>query len=218
MAPSVVELFTSQGCSSCPPADAFLAELAGRDDVVAISYHVDYWDYIGWKDPFATAWATKRQRAYAGVLGRGYPYTPQMVVNGKQDMVGSDRGAVANALVSGMREAGSRIPIALRREGNMLIVSLPAAEAAATPLNLWLVRYSGRHETRVMRGENRGATLVNTHIARHMALLRSWNGEKAEISTDLPLPGEQGGVAVFLQEPAPGAIHGAASLDIEPGA
>jgi hypothetical protein len=217
--PTVVELFTSQGCSSCPPADAFLAELAERDDVIAIAFHVNYWDYIGWKDPFATGWGTERQYGYAKVLERGYPYTPQMVVNGKHDMVGSDRGQVANALVASMREASGRIPMTLRREADRLVIGLPEHKNAE-PLQLWLVRYSGAHETKVARGENRGATLVNTNIARHLELLGSWSGEPREIRAPVPLPDdkEAGGVAVWLQERGPGAILGAARLKFDPDA
>ena len=215
--PTVVELFTSQGCSSCPPADAFLADLAERDDVIAIAFHVNYWDYIGWKDPFATDWGTERQYSYAKVLQRGYPYTPQMVVNGKHDMVGSDRVQVANAMIASMREAPARIAVTLRQEADGLIVTLPEARLD-TPLHLWLVRYSGPHETKVARGENRGRTMVNTHIARHLELLGSWSGEPRDIRTLLPLPGEEGGVAVWLQQPGPGAILGAAKLDFSPKA
>jgi len=216
--PTVVELFTSQGCSSCPPADEFLTELADRDDVIAVAFHITYWDYIGWKDPFATDWGTDRQYRYARVLGRGYPYTPQMVVDGKHDMVGSRRGSVANALVASMLEAGDRIPLTLRRDSDELIVTLPESNLDA-PLYVWLVRYSGAHETKVARGENRGASLVNTHIARHMELLRSWSGEPGEIRAALPLPGEEaGGVAVWVQERGPGAILGAAKLDFGPDA
>lgn len=215
--PTVVELFTSQGCSSCPPADAFLAELAERDDVIAVAFHVNYWDYIGWKDPFATGWGTERQYGYAKVLERGYPYTPQMVVNGKHDLVGSDRVQVANAMVASMQEATARIPVALRRESGELVIVLPERELEE-PLHLWLVRYSGAHETKVARGENRGTTMINTHIARHMELLESWDGEPADIRANLPLPGEEGGVAVWLQQQGPGAILGAAKLDFGPDA
>jgi len=215
---TVVELFTSQGCSSCPPADAFLAELAARDDVIAVAYHITYWDYIGWKDPFATDWGTERQYSYARVLGRGYPYTPQMVVDGKHDLVGSRRGDVANALVASMQEADARIPVTLRRDGDELIVTLPEARLD-TPLHIWLVRYSGSHETKVERGENRGSTLVNTHIARHLELLGRWDGKAGEIHAAIPLANaREGGVAVWLQEPAPGAILGAAKLDFSPDA
>lgn len=215
--PTVVELFTSQGCSSCPPADAFLAELAERDDVIAVAFHITYWDYIGWKDPFATSWGTERQYGYAKVLERGYPYTPQMVMNGKKDMVGSDRVQVANAMIASMQEAGERIPLILRREADELIVTLPATRLGE-PLHLWLVRYSGAHETKVARGENRGRTMVNTNIARHLEMLGSWSGEARETRATLPLPGEEGGVAVWVQEPNAGAILGAAKLDFGPDA
>ncbi|MBE9552890.1 MAG: DUF1223 domain-containing protein [Proteobacteria bacterium] len=215
--PTVVELFTSQGCSSCPPADAFLAELAERDDVIAVAFHVNYWDYIGWKDPFATGWGTERQYGYAKVLGRGYPYTPQMVVNGKHDMVGSDRVQVANAMVASMQEANARIPMTLRREADELVVTLPERKLEES-LHVWLVRYSCAHETKVARGENRGTTMVNTHIARHMELLGSWSGEPADIRATLPLPGEEGGVAIWVQERNAGAILGAARLDLSPDA
>jgi len=215
--PTVVELFTSQGCSSCPPADAFLAELAERDDVIAVAFHVTYWDYIGWKDPFATGWSTERQYGYAKVLERGYPYTPQMVVDGKHDMVGSDRIQVANAMVASMQDADARIPMTLRLEADLLVVTLPKRKLKE-PLHLWLVRYSGPHETKVARGENRGKTMVNTHIAQYMELLGSWDGEARESRATLPLPGEEGGVAVWVQERNAGAILGAAKLDFGPDA
>lgn len=216
--PTVVELFTSQGCSSCPPADEFLAELAERDDVIAIAFHVTYWDYIGWKDPYAKSWATERQYSYARVLERGYPYTPQMVVDGKHDLVGSRRGQVANAMVDSMQEANLRVPVVLQREADNLTITLPAAKLRQ-PLHLWMVRYSGARKTKVARGENRGETLVNTHIARHMELLGSWSGEAREITAALPLPAEMdGGVAVWVQERNAGAIRGAAKLDFDPDA
>lgn len=213
---TVVELFTSQGCSSCPPADAFLAELAERDDIIAVAFHITYWDYIGWEDPFATAWGTERQYSYARVLGRGYPYTPQMVVDGKHDLVGSNRGLVANALVASMAEANARVPVILRREAGDLVVTLPARNVS-TPLHIWLVRYSGPRETKVERGENRGSTLVDTNIAWHMELLGSWSGGAREIRAAIPrADNREGGIAVWLQEPGPGAIHGAGRLDFGP--
>lgn len=217
--PTVVELFTSQGCSSCPPADRLLTELAPREDVVAIAYHVDYWDHIGWKDPFAARWATDHQRAYARVLGRGYPYTPQMVVDGTRDVVGSRAVAVGNAILASQAEASGRIALTLSRDqGNGdLVVTLPARDLAA-PLHVWLVRYSGPHVTRVRAGENRGATLTNSNIARERRLLGQWSGEATELRTALPLPEEAGGgIAVWLQEPGPGAILGAAKLALPAG-
>src|SRR5436190_20900837 len=110
--PTVVELFTSQGCSSCPPADALLAQLAGRPDLLALSFHVDYWDRLGWKDPFSSAAATQRQHRYAELLGLATVYTPQMVVDGKWQAVGSDRSDVEQALSSARRSRGG-VPVAL---------------------------------------------------------------------------------------------------------
>src|SRR5271167_1683708 len=110
--PIVVELFTSEGCSSCPPADALLAELAGRPDVLALSFHVDYWDRLGWKDPFSSPDATRRQHGYADLLGLATVYTPQMVVDGRWQAVGSDRSEVERALGSARRSRDG-VPVAL---------------------------------------------------------------------------------------------------------
>lgn len=215
--PSVVELFTSQGCSSCPPADRLLVELAEREDVVAIAFHVNYWDYIGWKDPFATQWGTDRQSSYARSLGLGNRYTPQMLVDGKRNVVGSRRVEVANALVSSMRESDERIPLSLAREADEIVAHLPG-RTLNRPLQIWLVRYSGPRETKVRRGENRGATLINTHIALQMELVGEWDGKAGERRMPLPLAGDrEGGVAVWVQEKGPGAILGAASLDLVSG-
>lgn len=216
--PTVVELFTSQGCSSCPPADAFLAELAERQDIIAVSFHVTYWDKYGWKDPFSTSWSTDRQISYRKALGRKNLYTPQMVINGKYEMDGAKRELVANALVTSKREADSRISLTLRREADELVITLPKHKPGEA-LDLWLVRYDGAHETKVMRGENRGKTMVNANIARHLELLESWYGDTREIRAPLPLPGEkEGGVAIWIQEPGLGAILGAARLDLGPDA
>src|ERR1700726_1026943 len=110
--PIVVELFTSEGCSSCPPADALLAELAGRPDVLALSFHVDYWDRLGWRDPFSSPDATRRQHGYAELLGLSTVYTPQIVVDGRWQAVGSDRADVERALGAAQR-SGDEVPVAL---------------------------------------------------------------------------------------------------------
>src|SRR5208282_5788557 len=110
--PIVVELFTSEGCSSCPPADALLAELAGRSDVLALSFHVDYWDRLGWKDPFSSPDATRRQHGYADLLGLATVYTPQMIVDGRWQAVGSDRSEVERALGSA-RRSRDEVPVTL---------------------------------------------------------------------------------------------------------
>jgi len=210
--PTVVELFTSQGCSSCPPADALLAELAGRRDVVAIAYHVTYWDYLGWKDPFATAWGTGRQRAYVRALGLRGPYTPQMVVDGGTDVVGSRRRAVAAALADSRASAAARVRAGLSRDPATgdLLVSLPGhpLDRAAEIL---LVRYAGPRKTEVLRGENGGRVLENTRIARELRRLGAWTGEPRQLRVPAD-PDAAGGYALILQEPGQGRILGAAQL------
>src|SRR5579859_3086720 len=134
--PAVVELFTSQGCSSCPPADAFLGELAQSGRVIALAYHVDYWDNLGWKDPFASPSGTQRQRLYGHALGLPGIYTPQMVVDGQTDVVGSDRRSVQAALAGARQGPG----IKLAPENGKLTVSV-AAQKSAAPAEVVLVAY-----------------------------------------------------------------------------
>lgn len=213
--PTVVELFTSQGCSSCPPADELLYEMAGRGDIVAISWHVTYWDYIGWKDPFATAWSTSRQRGYRGKFARSYAYTPQMVIDGRHDVVGSHRREVIGIVSASRKEAPDRIRVGLQRDaaaGELVLTFTPQPVDEA--LEIWLVGYSGVHETKVSRGENRGAKLRNTHIARTMDRLGSWDGTGGTMRVPLPSHEDIAGFAVILQEPGQGAIRGAAKLDL----
>jgi hypothetical protein len=213
--PTVIELFTSQGCSSCPPADELLNEMAGRNEVVAISWHVDYWDYIGWKDPFATSWSTGRQRGYRGKFARAYVYTPQMVIDGQHDVVGSRRGDVKRAVSASRQDAPRRIPVSLDRDaaaGELVIAFTP--HRLNRDLDIWLVGYSGIHETKVSRGENRGATLRNTHIARTMHSLGTWDGAGGTLRVPVPAHEDVAGFALILQEPGQGAIRGAAKLDI----
>jgi hypothetical protein len=160
--PVLVELFTSQGCSSCPPADAVLSELAGRDDVLALGYHVDYWDRPGWRDPFSLREATQRQRAYAARLGLSFVYTPQAVVDGRADVIGSDRDKLTAAIAAVQPTA--RVGLELRREGTEVL--LREAVGAAPVAAIMLVTFTPRHTTRVLRGENSGRTLTHSNIVR----------------------------------------------------
>ena len=212
---TVVELFTSQGCSSCPPADAFLGELADRDDLLALSFHVDYWDYIGWKDPFADPAYTDRQRRYARYLGLRYVYTPQMVVHGSSHMTGSDRRTVLHRI----DEAGGagHVPVSLiRTESGSMAVSI-AASANGEEAAVWLVVFDERHQTKVKRGENRGRTLVDRNVVRGLKRIATWSG--TAIALDVPLdgltmdPGD--GCAVIVQSLADGRVLGAAKLALD---
>jgi hypothetical protein len=210
---AVVELFTSQGCSSCPPADALLTSLAERDDVVALAYHVDYWDYIGWEDTFAHEGFSDRQRGYAKGWGSSSIFTPQMVVNGSEGVVGSRRGEVHDAVAS----AQLPLPISVRVHGNdMLKLSIPA-DASLGDATIWLVRYLDRAEVAIDGGENAGKTMVYTQVVTDRQMLGMWEADTgAEVK--LPLAGLDaetgGGVAVLVQQERngmPGPILGAAS-------
>lgn len=211
----VVELFTSQGCSSCPPADAHLGELAARAEVVALGLHVDYWDRLGWKDPFAARWATERQRAYAAALGARTVYTPQMVIDGRLDVVGSRRMVVDAALDARARDPEPRVTVTLTEVGGRLALSVGAGAGRGAVM---LARYQRAAVTDVPRGENAGRRLADVNAARDLAAVAEWTG--APLTLELaPPPGalDRGaGVAAFVQRidgGRPGPILGAAKLE-----
>lgn len=209
--PVVVELYTSQGCSSCPPADAYLADLAGRDDVIPLALHVDYWDYIGWKDAFADPQFTTRQKAYAAAAGRRSIYTPQMIVNGQEHVVGNHPKDVA-ALIS--RHASHDVPVelTLQRTGETLqIVAVPQIKPRRTVVQL--VRYLPQRSVQIRSGENAGRTISYVNIVTSWERLDHW-----DMRTPLTLSAKVKGtepVVVILQEvtkKGPGRILNAARL------
>jgi len=208
---TVVELYTSQGCSSCPPADAFLGELAKRDDLLALSIHVDYWDYIGWKDRFASPENTKRQRAYASKLGMRYVYTPQMIVQGAAHSTGSDRGKIL-ALIDKERNS-KRVAVKISRAGDGIRVTIAGAGIKEEAI-VWLAVFDNRHDTVIRRGENGGRTLSYYNVVRGMKRIGTWNGRPLDIPTgnaDMSTDGRDG-CAVILQSVTTGRILGAAKL------
>ena len=210
---TVVELFTSQGCSSCPPADALIGELAGRDDVLALSEHVDYWDYLGWKDPFALAATTQRQRDYARRLGLGYVYTPQIVIQGAEQVTGSNRAAIMARL--DQPEPPPQVDVAVgRADAGRFTVSIsgtPVDEAA----DVWLVMFDKQHATRVIRGENRGREMHNYNVVRSFNRIGSWNGNTETFTATMPDSGDGGDAcAVIVQTRNTGRILGPARLDL----
>jgi hypothetical protein len=212
-APVVVELYTSQGCSSCPPADALLAELAERADLIALSLHVDYWDYIGWKDRFALPANTARQRAYARRLDRRTVYTPQIVVDGTYDVIGSRAHAVDNAIAMAA-ETPPRVPVTLAAEG----VRLPQTPLDG-PAPVWLFVYDAWHETEIARGENAGRALGYAHVVRRTEKIAAWDGRAATLPLDLSADRAAGrkGAAVVVHAPgeALGRVIGAARIDLD---
>jgi hypothetical protein len=211
--PVVVELFTSQGCWSCPPADALLGELAGRTDIIALAYHVDYWDYIGWQDIFASPAHTRRQQAYADYLGKKMVYTPQMVVGGRFDAIGSNRQKVEAAIVEA-RQMGVTLSLTpLPGGGERVAVAGPAPAGGATVL---AVHFLPRAETVVARGENAGKTLTEYNIVRDLQPIgRFTGGETTYDIVEDNSAGEQRACAVLVQDDATGAILGAVLMPPE---
>jgi len=214
MPPVVVELFTSQGCSSCPPAEAFLNELADEDGVIALELHVDYWDYIGWADPFASPEITQRQRNYARELELRYVYTPQMVIDGRHNVVGSHRQQV-RAAIGQATLRGKTLAVHFSDEDGGKII-IPEGSSPAGGATVWLAIYDGVHETEVERGENRGKILKNRNVVRELEELAVWTGERLEIPVDLARVAALGrdGCAILVQQGRTGPIIGAAAMPL----
>jgi hypothetical protein len=221
-APSVVELFTSQGCSSCPPADMNLAELAKHPDVVALGFHVTYWNNLGWIDPLSTTWATARQNTYAAALGHYQVSTPQMMVDGTMDVVGSDDVALRQALDHSRDMADRRVSLDLRRSAGHLEIAIPALKLSSTPATIIVAGYDRPHVTNVQAGENDGRKLRDANAVRVFEVIGSWDGSAATHTVDLAAIGISPamGVAVLIQlgpiDARPGAIVGAGKLDPAP--
>lgn len=211
---TVVELFTSQGCSSCPPADALLTDLAKRPDVLALSMHVDYWDYIGWKDPYASPDNTERQRRYARRFGLGYVYTPQMVVQGMTQMTGSNRSAVLDGIA--LAENMPRVDVAIDRAGDGAVVRVGDAVDGNRTANLLAVVFDRSHTNPVRRGENSGRTLTHSDVVRGMRSVGTWNGKAMDVKLLLgDFAKGHDACAVILQSQTTGAILGAAVLPLD---
>jgi hypothetical protein len=216
---AVLELFTSQGCSSCPPADALLARYIESGGVIALSFSVDYWDYLGWPDTLADRQHTLRQQAYAAARGEMQVYTPQIVVNGLLPVVGSDQRAIEAAIRETFGPSGLPVPIDLTMSQSAVTVSVGAARqdhaAAAT---LWLVTFARRESVTVPAGENTGRTLEYHNVVRDLQRIAMWKGEPMRIDLPLALLRESraDGCAVLLQTETSagmlGAILGAAIL------
>jgi hypothetical protein len=215
-APVVVELYTSQGCSSCPPADAFLGELARREDIVALSMHVDYWDYIGWKDPYASPGITRRQRAYAHAMGVKMIYTPQMVIDGRAEAVGSHEAEV-EALIDVAR-ANPKVRIAFRRDASGYYVELPAGtNPGPAPAVVWLAVYDRERKTDIESGENAGTRPTDYNVVREWRKLGTWNGTamKIPLGVSEATETEHDACAVILQAGEVGPILGAAAFKMD---
>ena len=209
--PVVVELFTSEGCSSCPPADALLAELANRPDVLALSFHVDYWDRLGWKDPSSSPEATARQEQYARLLGINAVYTPQIVVDGRREAVGSDRAAVERALGAASREP-SAVPVTLLFNNGQARITLGRGGVTENA-SVVLIGFDRRRVDRVKRGENSGRTLTHVDVVRGIEEVGRFTGQASQIVSRPPWQTDR--LAAIVQA-SDGRILGAAIADREP--
>lgn len=210
----VAELFTSQGCSSCPPAEAYLKELAERPDVIALEFHVDYWDYIGWEDPFAKKSYTDRQKHYMRALQSRYVYTPQIVIDGARHVVGSDQMKVELAIRDRQDEKRDlTLPrLSVSQTGSGALTVSVTGDPNGRIYDLYLITFDKEHRTEVQRGENRGKTLVNRNVVRDALLVRQWMGEALKQEIPVEKFAEAGGWVVLLQQAGHGPIAAAEQI------
>lgn len=212
-APVVVELFTSQGCNSCPPADAFLGRLAARPGVIALAYHVDYWNYLGWRDPFSSRAATKRQKAYRWAMRTSMIYTPQMIVDGRYQGVGSQTGKIDRFIARAAATAGL-VNVTLTRAGGDMVKATLGAAPGVAEADIRLVFYDKAQVTKIGSGENGGRTITYHCVVRDFRVVGMYDGK----ATSLTLPAKDSngvkrwGVAVLVQKPNAGPIIGAAAV------
>jgi len=206
----VVELYTSQGCSSCPPADALLGELADREDVIALSLHVDYWDYLGWKDEFANPAFTARQRGYASTAGHGMIYTPQMVIGGKDHIVGTRAMDLADSLTQ-HKEREAPIGLEAQRQGDIVQVRADPAQGAQGGFIVQLVHYSETETVSIKRGENAGREMTYHNVVKGWNQIAEWDGASA-LSIDAQASGDDP-MVVIIQREGPGVILAATKVN-----
>lgn len=183
---NVLELFTSQGCSSCPPADRILRQLSRDPSVLALSFPVDYWDYIGWKDTLAAPTYTARQKAYAMASGNGQVYTPEVIVNGLADAVGSDLQAIEQAERATAKRGVMSVPLSVVERGDKIDVSVGAAVASSPKAaGVYLLAFASSRTVTVQRGENAGSTLTYANVVRAMTKIGDWSGAPINLQADL---------------------------------
>jgi hypothetical protein len=199
----VVELFTSQGCSSCPPADAALEKLIGQGDVVALAYHVDYWNYLGWADTLSSKDNTARQYAYARTLGRSNVYTPQAIVNGRDHLNGADLGAINERLAELKRDGkGLTVPVDAAMKGDELEINIGTGAGKA---NVVVAYFDRKQLVSVKEGENSGRQITYLHSVSDVETVGMWDGRgmKLVLPASVMDKAGRGGLAVLLQESTP---------------
>ena len=211
---SVLELFTSQGCSSCPPADVLFKDYVDRPDVVALTLPVDYWDYLGWKDTFSNPRNSKRQRDYAARRGDGAVYTPQVVVNGRLHVIGTSKPDIDKTIDTLNREKPLSVPIAMTNEDGTLVINVGASKEAATvrDATVWLAVVQRKGEVEVGQGENTGRKLTYYNVVRQVSAVGMWDGmpEEFRLSHKSVMWQPTDSCVVLIQQGLGGPILGAA--------
>ncbi|HEX3651599.1 MAG TPA: DUF1223 domain-containing protein [Rhizomicrobium sp.] len=212
--PIVVELYTSQGCSSCPPADALLGQLAMRKDVLAVSLPVTYWDMLGWRDTLASDSNTRRQKAYARELGRGGVYTPQIIVDGASDVVGSRTQAVASAIAARASDMQT-VPVELEANHQQVHIAVgPASDHGSHEAIIWLFGILPQATVSISDGENSGRTITYHNVVRQIRAVGTWRGQPISVSLPRAEAGPpHDGIAVIVQQGGYGRVLGAALMD-----
>ncbi|RCS25220.1 DUF1223 domain-containing protein [Phyllobacterium salinisoli] len=208
----VVELFTSQGCVSCPPADAVLSDLAKRSDIVALAFHVDYWDYLGWRDTLASPQNTARQTAYRNAMKGSMIYTPQVILNGRVQINGNDAAGIKSGLT---RMAGGpgglSVPVTITRaNGERIVIEAGAGKKPSAPVHLIVAYFDDKAFVPIGKGENRGRSIVYRNAVRDMETIGMWDGKplRVEIPASELAKKNASGCAVFLQEVSDGTRLG----------
>jgi hypothetical protein len=215
---TVVELFTSQGCNACPPADALLMDLAAieeSDNLIVLGFHVNYWDYLGWADTFADETTTERQRAYMDPFSLRSVYTPQIVVDGAVQIAGSDRGAVMAAIAAARGTSVTAVAnLMLIPQEDGLYLSLDPLQFEGEA-EVWAVLYDTRHDVEILRGENMGTTISYVNVVRRIDRLGVWNGDAADFPIGDDILGANFDSCVFIVQMAGnGPILGAARIHL----
>lgn len=213
----VVELFTSQGCSSCPPADAYFAELAGKEDIVALAYHVDYWDYLGWQDTLGRKENTERQYDYMRAFGSRSVYTPQAVINGRVHVNGAKRGEVDGALARMSRSGeGMHVPVKVSRTSDRVIIDAGDAGTGPSDAHVVIVYFDAPRTVKIAQGENSGRSMTYWNAVTGIQTAGMWHGKSQRYELPMSEIIKKGGCAVLLQsvgkDGMPGPILGAAFI------
>lgn len=205
----VVELYTSQGCSSCPPADALLDKITERDDVIPLALHVDYWDYIGWKDNFGSPQYSARQKSYARYNGHRTVYTPQMIINGTDQLIGHKPMELVD-LINQKSSKATPVSLNLTRNGDHVTILAEASKAPKKPMLVQLVRYKPSETVDITRGENAGRSLHYSNIVTDWQVVEKWDG-RSPLKVRVKAVGAEP-VVVIIQAVGPGQIYAAARL------